>query len=186
MCFADTFSTWPLLGWIKPVCEELEAWKTWINSIVMVLALAICCAYTGFLISALIRFPLINTAVLPALFVASGISAGMAATKILAAWFFGAKETDPDMHAMHQAEWPVMATEAFCLFMIAIALLRAATNLPSWHSVLPLLKASGLLYSGSVRCVSVSACHYWLPLWPDLNRNPRCHSILPVFAPSAA
>ncbi len=27
------------------------------------------------------------------------------------------------MHAMHQAEWPVMATEAFCLFMIAIALL---------------------------------------------------------------
>ncbi|GAB1825812.1 MAG: polysulfide reductase NrfD [Burkholderiales bacterium] len=122
MCFADTFSTWPLLGWIKPVCEKLEAWKTWINAIVMVLALAIC-AYTGFLISALIRFPLINTAVLPALFVASGISAGMAATKILAAWFFGAKETDPDMHAMHQAEWPVMATEAFCLFMIAIALL---------------------------------------------------------------
>lgn len=122
MCFADTFSSWPMLGWIKPVCEKLEAWKTWINAIVMVLALAIC-AYTGFLISALIRFPLINTAVLPALFVASGISAGMAATKILAAWFFGAKETDPDMHAMHQAEWPVMATEAFCLFMIAIALL---------------------------------------------------------------
>ena len=75
------------------------------------------------LISALIRFPLINTAVLPALFVASGISAGMAATKILAACCFGAREEDPDMHAMHQAEWPVMATEAFCLFMIAIALL---------------------------------------------------------------
>ena len=88
----------------------------------MVLAIAIC-AYTGFLISALIRFPLINTAVLPALFVASGISAGMAATKILAACCFGAHEEDPDMHAMHQAEWPVMATEAFCLFMIAIALL---------------------------------------------------------------
>lgn len=122
MCFADIFSQWPFLSWIKPLCEKLEAVRTWINAIVMVLALAIC-AYTGFLISALIRFPLINTAVLPALFVASGISAGMAATKILAACCFGAKETDPDMHAMHQAEWPVMATEAFCLFMIAIALL---------------------------------------------------------------
>ena len=92
---------------------------TWIG---LVFALTVC-AYTGFLISALVRFPLINTAVLPALFVASGISAGMAATKILAACCFGAREEDPDMHAMHQAEWPVMATEAFCLFMIAIALL---------------------------------------------------------------
>lgn len=122
MSFADTFSKWPLLGWVKPVCDQLEKFRVWINAIVMVLAIAIC-AYTGFLISALIRFPLINTAVLPALFVASGISAGMAATKILAACCFGAHEEDPDMHAMHQAEWPVMATEAFCLFMIAIALL---------------------------------------------------------------
>lgn len=45
---------------------------TWI---VLFLAFGIC-AYTGFLISALIRYPLINTAVLPALFVASGVSAG--------------------------------------------------------------------------------------------------------------
>ena len=122
MSFADTFSKWPLLGWVNPVCARLEKFRVWINAVVMVLAIAIC-AYTGFLISALIRFPLINTAVLPALFVASGISAGMTATKILAACCFGAREEDPDMHAMHQAEWPVMATEAFCLFMIAIALL---------------------------------------------------------------
>ena len=123
MSFADTFSKWPLLGWVKTGLRPAgknSASGSMPSS--MVLAIAIC-AYTGFLISALIRFPLINTAVLPALFVASGISAGMAATKILAACCFGAREEDPDMHAMHQAEWPVMATEAFCLFMIAIALL---------------------------------------------------------------
>ncbi len=96
MSFADTFSKWPLLGWVKPVCDRLEKFRVWINAVVMVLAIAIC-AYTGFLISALIRFPLINTAVLPALFVASGISAGMAVTKILAACCFGAREEDPDM-----------------------------------------------------------------------------------------
>lgn len=122
MSFADTFSKWPLLGWVAPLCAFLEKFRTIINAVLMVLAIAIC-AYTGFLISALIRFPLINTAVLPALFVASGISAGMAAAKILAAACFGAKEPDPDMHALHKAEWPVMAAEAFCLFMIAIALL---------------------------------------------------------------
>ena len=99
MSFADTFSKWPLLGWVKPVCDRLEKFRVWINAVVMVLAIAIC-AYTGFLISALIRFPLINTAVLPALFVASGISAGMAVTKILAACCFGAREEDPDMHVM--------------------------------------------------------------------------------------
>lgn len=121
MSFADTIRKWPLLGWIGPLCDWLEKFRTLINAVVMVLAIAIC-AYTGFLISALIRFPLINTAVLPALFVASGISAGMAATKLLAASCFGAKEEDSDMHALHLAEWPVMATEAFCLLMIAIAL----------------------------------------------------------------
>ena len=122
MAFEPFLSGLPLLGWLKPLCAALEKFRKIICAVLLVLALAIC-AYTGFLISALIRFPLINTAVLPALFVASGISAGMAATKLLAAACFGAKESDPDMHAMHQAEWPVMAAEAFCLFMIAISLL---------------------------------------------------------------
>mgnify|MGYP003273996736 FL=1 len=89
--------------------------------IVLILAIAIC-AYTGFLISALIRFPLINTAVLPALFVASGFSAGCAATKVLAAWLFGADRHGSDLHVLHAAEWPIMAVEALCLLMIIIAL----------------------------------------------------------------
>ena len=49
MSFADTFSKWPLLGWVKPVCDRLEKFRVWINAVVMVLAIAIC-AYTGFLI----------------------------------------------------------------------------------------------------------------------------------------
>jgi protein NrfD len=116
------FRDLPILKFLKPLTDFLAHFRVVLDWVVMILAVVIC-AYTGFLISALIRFPLINTAVLPALFVASGISAGMAATKILAACCFGAREEDPDMHAMHQAEWPVMATEAFCLIMIAIALL---------------------------------------------------------------
>ena len=107
--------------------------------IVLILAIAIC-AYTGFLISALIRFPLINTAVLPALFVASGFSAGCAATKVLAAWLFGADRHGSDLHVLHAAEWPIMAVET--------PLLR----LP----LLPLQPECGLRFSGSVQSVSVS------------------------------
>ena len=81
------------------------------------------CAYTVFLISALIHFPLINTAVLPALFVASGVSAGTAAAKLAAAAFFGEPRHSRVMHLLHRAEWPIMAAEAAFIFMIGMAML---------------------------------------------------------------
>ena len=89
--------------------------------VVMILAVVIC-AYTGFLISALIRFPLINTAVLPALFVASGFSAGCAAIRLFAICF-GAKREDSSMHILHVAEYPIILVEAMCIFMIAVSLI---------------------------------------------------------------
>ena len=89
--------------------------------IVLILALTIC-AYTGFLISALVRFPLMNTAVLPGLFVASGLSAGAAAARLFAVVCFGEKHEGCDMHVLHRAEYPIMAAELFCIFMIAMAM----------------------------------------------------------------
>ena len=102
---------------------------TTLQWIVLILAITIC-AYTGFLISALIRFPLINTAVLPALFIASGLSAGAAAAKLVAVGCFGEEEHSADMKLLHGAEWPIMAAEALCIFMIAVSLIsgNAATQ----------------------------------------------------------
>ena len=91
--------------------------------IVLILANTVC-AYTGFLISVLVRFPLINQAVLPALFVASGLSAGAAAAKIIAVGCFGDEQHSGDMKVLHGAEWPIMAAEALCIFMIAVALIN--------------------------------------------------------------
>ena len=91
--------------------------------IVLILAITVC-AYTGFLISVLVRFPLINQAVLPALFVASGLSAGAAAAKIIAVGCFGDEQHSGDMKVLHGAEWPIMAAEALCIFMIAVALIN--------------------------------------------------------------
>lgn len=109
------------LKWLDPIIGFFAKFRTLLDWLVLILAVAIC-AYTGFLISALIRFPLINTAVLPALFVASGFSAGCAATKVLSAWLFGADRHGADLHALHAAEWPIMAVEALCLLMIIIAM----------------------------------------------------------------
>ena len=76
------------LGFLDGIVGFFDGWRVVLQWIALVFALTIC-AYTGFLISALIRFPLINQAVLPALFVASGLSAGMAATKAFACLAFG-------------------------------------------------------------------------------------------------
>ncbi len=109
------------LSCCEPLLAVLARFRAPLDWIVLILAIAIC-AYTGFLISVLIRFPLINTAVLPALFVASGLSAGCATTKVVAVWLFGADRNSHELHALHNAEWPIMAAEALCLLMIGIAL----------------------------------------------------------------
>lgn len=109
-------------GFLKGLSDWFAGFRGPLLWIVLVLALTIC-AYTGFLISALIRFPLINQAVLPALFVASGLSAGAAASKMMAVGMFGDNIESHDMHTLHKAEWPIMAAEALCIFMIAVALI---------------------------------------------------------------
>lgn len=122
VAFRDRLSTFGL-GFLDPLVGGLDARRHGLSWLTLIMALTIC-AYTGFLISALIRFPLINQAVLPALFVASGLSAGMAATKAMAVGCFGDHVDSGDQHLMHGAEWPVMAAEAFCLFMIAVSLVN--------------------------------------------------------------
>ena len=59
------FRDLPILKFLKPLTDFLAHFRVVLDWVVMILAVVIC-AYTGFLISALIRFPLINTAVLPA------------------------------------------------------------------------------------------------------------------------
>ena len=111
-----------VLNYLLPIIEFLKRFRSPMEKATLVLALSVC-AYTGFLISALIRFPLINTSVLPALFVASGLSAGGAATKMMAVKFFGEDLHSGEMKILHGAEWPIMFAEALFIFMIAVSLM---------------------------------------------------------------
>lgn len=115
------FRDLPILKFLKPLTDFLAHFRVVLDWVVMILAVVIC-AYTGFLISALIRFPLINTAVLPTLFVASGFSAGCAAIRLFAICF-GAEREDSSMHILHVAEYPIILVEAMCIFMIAVSLI---------------------------------------------------------------
>ncbi|ACA88703.1 NrfD/PsrC family molybdoenzyme membrane anchor subunit [Shewanella woodyi] len=112
----------PALKALVPVIEKLKGIRRPCEVSVLVLALAVC-AYTGFLISALVRFPIINTSVLPALFIASGISAGAAAAKMLAVSVFKEDLHSQDMKILHGAEWPIMIAEMLFIFMIVTSLM---------------------------------------------------------------
>ncbi|MBR9728789.1 NrfD/PsrC family molybdoenzyme membrane anchor subunit [Shewanella intestini] len=112
----------PALSMLVPIIDKLRSVRQPAETAVFVLALAVC-AYTGFLISALIRFPIINTSVLPALFIASGISAGAAAAKMLAVSLFKADRHGHDMKLLHGAEWPIMFAEIMFIFMIIMSLM---------------------------------------------------------------
>ncbi|MDR8525299.1 MULTISPECIES: NrfD/PsrC family molybdoenzyme membrane anchor subunit [Shewanella] len=120
--FEEEIREIPALKVLVPVVEKLQGIRRPVEIAVLVLALAVC-AYTGFLISALVRFPIINTSVLPALFIASGISAGAAAAKMVAVSMFKEDLHSQDMKILHGAEWPIMIAEMLFIFMIVSSLM---------------------------------------------------------------
>lgn len=71
--------------------------------------------YTGFLLSDLISYPMLNTLWLPALFLASGTSSGIAAL-IVAVLLVGKKSTHSDeIHFLHKFERPTVIFEILML-----------------------------------------------------------------------
>jgi len=101
-----------ILRKLRPLIEVLS----------VVFAVVIC-AYTGFLISVLVRFPILNTAILPALFVVSGLSAGTASASMVASYFFKEETHSSDLKTLHTIEWPIMAIEIMLIAMLFVSLL---------------------------------------------------------------
>ncbi|VEI78110.1 Formate-dependent nitrite reductase, membrane component [Mannheimia haemolytica] len=81
-----------------------------IEFVLFVLA-AVLGAYTGFLLSALVSYPMLNNPVLPALFLASGASSGIAATFLVILLAGKLSGESHEVHFMHKFEVPIMVTE---------------------------------------------------------------------------
>ncbi|WP_373819244.1 cytochrome c nitrite reductase subunit NrfD [Glaesserella sp.] len=79
-------------------------------------------AYTGFLLSALISYPMLNNPVLPILFLASGTSSGIAAL-LVAILVVGKVSTHSDeVRFLHKLETPTVLTEILLLFAFFVGL----------------------------------------------------------------
>ncbi|WP_421323521.1 cytochrome c nitrite reductase subunit NrfD [Aeromonas sp. 604176] len=72
-------------------------------------------AYTGFLLSALKTYPMLNNPILPALFLVSGISSGVASTILLAVTLFKESSHSKGVSFVHRFERPIVAIEIFLL-----------------------------------------------------------------------
>jgi len=110
------------VSYFATIMSILRRFRPLIEVLSVVFAVIIC-AYTGFLISVLVRFPILNTAILPALFVVSGLSAGTASAGMVASWLFKEEIHSSDLKTLHIIEWPIMAVEIMLIGMLFVSLL---------------------------------------------------------------
>ncbi|MEI7209432.1 cytochrome c nitrite reductase subunit NrfD [Pectobacterium carotovorum] len=103
-----------VLGWLAPMQKLLD--------IVMLLLAVMLGAYTGFLLSALKTYPLLNNPILPALFLFSGVSSGAAVVLIAMACRYRRNPHSEEAHFVHRVETPVVWLEIFLLFAFFIGL----------------------------------------------------------------
>ncbi|MEH6464455.1 MAG: NrfD/PsrC family molybdoenzyme membrane anchor subunit [Shewanella psychromarinicola] len=138
----DDLPKWKL-GFLSGIADLLMPFRKIIEVLLFILAIGVG-AYTGFLISAMNAYPMLNTAVLPALFLVSGLSAGAAANLVVALLMFNTDTHSPEVAKMHRIELPVIIAEMMFLVMLFSALYftggSAATALASlntgiWASV---------------------------------------------------
>ncbi len=88
--FEDNIKKIPILSMFLPLISYIKGYKKYSKSaeyLLFILALIIG-AYTGFLLSANISIPMWNSPILPVLFLASGISAGIASNILVGILFF--------------------------------------------------------------------------------------------------
>lgn len=108
--------------WVAPIYEMAAKFRGPLETLMLILAVCVC-AYTGFLISALMHMPVLNTSILPALFIISGLSAGAATAKMIAVRWFNEPVHSVEMEMLHKVEWPIMAIEGLFLFMLFAGLI---------------------------------------------------------------
>ncbi|MCX2960799.1 cytochrome c nitrite reductase subunit NrfD [Rodentibacter caecimuris] len=111
----------PKLKFVMKLINFAERLTNPVEVLLFILA-AVLGAYTGFLLSALISYPMLNNPVLPALFLASGTSSGIAATFLMILIAGKLKGDSHESHFIHKFEVPVMVTELGLLVCFFVGL----------------------------------------------------------------
>ncbi|QLB13475.1 respiratory nitrite reductase-specific menaquinol--cytochrome-c reductase complex subunit NrfD [Bisgaardia hudsonensis] len=111
----------PKLMFIINLINIAEKATALIELLLLLLSIALG-AYTGFLLSALISYPMLNNPVLPVLFLVSGTSSGIAALLIVTLVVGKISTTSQEVHFLHKFETPTVLIELFLLFAFFVGL----------------------------------------------------------------
>ncbi|UKH21253.1 cytochrome c nitrite reductase subunit NrfD [Actinobacillus pleuropneumoniae] len=112
----------PMFKFVLPLVDFAETRLLKAVEFVLFVLAAVLGAYTGFLLSALISYPMLNNPVLPALFLASGTSSGIAATFLVILLAGKLSGESNEVHFMHKFEVPIMVTELGLLVAFFVGL----------------------------------------------------------------
>ena len=112
----------PMFKFILPWIDFAESKLLKPIEFVLFTFAAVLGAYTGFLLSALISYPMLNNPVLPALFLASGTSSGIAATFLMILIVGKLSGDSKEIHFIHKFEVPIMVTELGLLVAFFVGL----------------------------------------------------------------
>jgi len=112
----------PALKFVLPLVDFAESRLLRVVEFVLFVLAAVLGAYTGFLLSALISYPMLNNPVLPALFLASGTSSGIAATFLMILIAGKLSGESNEVHFIHKFEVPIMVTELGLLVAFFVGL----------------------------------------------------------------
>ncbi|WP_065188733.1 cytochrome c nitrite reductase subunit NrfD [Shewanella woodyi] len=114
--FKEPVLTWCQGRWsvVDKGFKALMKYEATITGLLVLLALSLG-AYTGFLLSALRTYPMLNNPVLPLLFLISGISSGAAAT-LLGGVLLKGNPDGKEVHFIHNIEIPIILLELVLLF----------------------------------------------------------------------
>lgn len=108
-------------GWINGILSACARMEKVLEPLMIFLAVALG-VYTGFLLSALKTYPMLNSPVLPILFLFSGISSGAAAAVLFSVTCFKQSTDSPSIHFIHQIEKPVVLFELLLIFALFVGL----------------------------------------------------------------
>ncbi|TMX30834.1 cytochrome c nitrite reductase subunit NrfD [Vibrio sp. Hep-1b-8] len=94
-------------------------------------------AYTGFLLSALKTYPMLNNPVLPILFLFSSLSSGAAACLMFGILVFKESATSPSVSWVHSFERPVVMFELFVLvtFFTGLIFSGGQNEVAAWNAI---------------------------------------------------
>lgn len=107
------------LAWVNRLLSSLQRAERLTENLLLLLALLLG-VYTGFLLSSLKTYPLLNNAVLPALFLMSGLSSGAAGCLLLGVTWFKESVESASVRFIHYFERPVIVLELVLLVALFV------------------------------------------------------------------